>query len=113
MSLVAKKAWETRRKKSKKSSEQEPEIVVEQFKRAYRKGQLMRKNKRVEQRKSSVKMDDRMWMYLYGSKWIAYRVLGNGYLSLKKKKQKSWERGGGNFCFFFFFFFSEPCKQWR
>jgi len=58
----------------------------------------------VEQRKSSVEMDDRMWMYLYGSKWIAYRVLGNGYLSFKKKKTK--ELGGGRGEFFFFFFFS-------
>ena len=82
MSLAARKAWETRRKKSGngkkqekrvkagKSGDQEEELVIEQLKRGYRKGMLVPKpkDKGMGVRKSSVKMDDKMFMYLYGSR---------------------------------------------
>jgi hypothetical protein len=85
MSLAARKAWETRRKnkgivkeekgreKSKEVNE-EAEVVVEQLKRAYRKGRLVNKGKRV-MRKGSVKMDEKWMMYLYGSDWLEKVVI--------------------------------------
>ena len=74
MSLAARKAWETRKKKpgieKKKSSEvvveqlkragrrkksrNEPEVVVEQLKKGYRKGVLMNKEKRSQVHMNSV-----------------------------------------------------------
>lgn len=79
MSLAARKAWETRRKKygsvkprdSGKISEvnDEPEVIVEQLKRAYHKGQLVRKGKSGH-RKSSVKMDGKWMQYLYGKDYL-------------------------------------------
>lgn len=56
--------------KAKKSGDQEEELVIEQLKRGYRKGMLVPKpkDKGMGVRKSSVKMDDKMFMYLYGSR---------------------------------------------
>ena len=77
MSLAARKAWETRRKKkgsvkprdSEKTSEfnEDAEVIVEQLKRAYHKGQLVRRGKSGH-RKSSVKMDEKWMAYLYGAR---------------------------------------------
>lgn len=78
MSLAARKAWETRRKKSgiekkeKSEVEDEPEIIVEQFKQGHRhKGVLKYKPRRSQVRKSSVKLtgknaDKEFMEFLYG-----------------------------------------------
>ena len=94
MSLAARKAWETRKKKpgieKKESSEvvveqlkragrgkksrSEPEVVVEQLKRVYRNSVLMPKAKRVRVHKSAVKLtgkdaDKGFIEFLLGSKF--------------------------------------------
>ena len=88
MSLAAKKAWETRRKKYGKkvgaesaTSEEAQEITVEQLKKAYRKA--YRKGFLVETRGRSrkggaVKIEQKMREYLdflYGRKWFEEVVL--------------------------------------
>ena len=88
MSLAAKRAWETRRKKYGKkagagsgASEEAQEISVEQLKRAYRKGYrkgfLVEKTGRSRQG-GAVKIDEKMREYLdflYGRKWFEEVVL--------------------------------------
>jgi hypothetical protein len=79
MSLAARKAWETRRKNkgsvkprdTGKIGEfnEDAEVIVEQLKRAYHKGQLVRKGKSGH-RKSSVKMDEKWMAYLYGNDYL-------------------------------------------
>lgn len=117
MSLAAKKAWETRRKRygnvKNPRSEDEPEVVVEQLKRRYRgrkckdeqlkrayhKGQLMPKGKRENHRKSFVKYGteegNRVREFLYGSKWIEDVVLQKLWLEAKKlAKALIWREEG-------------------
>jgi len=88
MSLAARKAWETRRKKYGKkvgaesgASEEAQEITVEQLKRAYRrayrKGFLVEKAAR-SRKGGAVKIDKKMREYLeflYGRKWFEEAVL--------------------------------------
>lgn len=105
MSLAALKGWETRRKRygivKKKPSEQ-PDLVIEQWKcgrrkskgeqlKGYRNGQLMVKGKS-EMRKSSVKMDDEMQAFLYGSKYIEEVVLRKMYnVAVREAKRLIFE----------------------
>lgn len=94
MSLAARKAWETRRKKNGNVKKEKREksrkgrridsqlqdildgnVSVEQLKKGYRKGMLMNKPKRSQVRKSSVKMDEKWMAYLYGSDWLEKVVI--------------------------------------
>jgi len=81
MSLAARKAWETRKKKpgiekkeKRKKSRSEPEVVVEQLRRVYRNSVLMPKAKQVRVHKSAVKLtgkdaDKGFIEFLLGSKF--------------------------------------------
>jgi len=106
MSLAALKGWETRRKRygvKEKPSEQ-PDVVVEQWKIGkrksrgyreksigYRNGQLMPKGN-LEMRRSSVKMDDEMQAFLFGSKYIEEVVLRKMYnVAVKEAKRLIFE----------------------
>lgn len=71
MSLAARKAWETRRrryggkgKKSRKVVDEEGGITIEQLTRAYRKGQLVLKGKQGYRKGQAVKMDAKLREYL-------------------------------------------------